>query len=469
MVRHFLQAKAAANGRDSARQQQPHHATVAQQGFANATVSNKLMVGFEDFVLRVFVAVQSLVLASLSSITSGAMEARGLSRMLGRLAPPVLAAESNIALPPAPVVEAPAAPRISGNGPVLPAEDVNDDALVPARVSESSPAIHPAPMDPAPETPRIPGCRAWSSWGFIPPAISWGSLVLLTAVPLMMRSLYFRRASIVWFLIVILVFHWGASRREAPPPPPPASGRDDCDPAHRSAGSMRGCIVEAVLSAIVLMHAVKGVVTSSTLWQIVELLPVVVCTKCGANEGLSQIHPSYARRSVDLVREMDRLRDDSSASSDLDGVDIFEYNDMVTLSLAPLSYSGQLSLFLLWCVATNLPLAGGVWPRWCTVAVVGAWCVCSSYAVVTLLPRRPRLRKLFLTRPRCRRGRFLLLLSGVVYAVSLFCSPLPSWWMWSLIVTHTTRLLNVLVALRGHNEGWAEAAAEIVEHVSEVV
>ncbi|CAM9903941.1 unnamed protein product, partial [Hapterophycus canaliculatus] len=75
----------------------------------------------------------------------------------------------------------------------------------------------------------------------------------------------------------------------------------------------------------------------------------------------------------------------------------------------------------------------------------------------------------FITQPRGRRGRFLLLLSGVVYAGSLLSSPLPSCWTWSLIVAHTTRLLNVLVALRGQNDGWAEAAAEIVEHVPEVV
>lgn len=171
---------------------------------------------------------------------------------------------------------------------------------------------------------------------------------------------------------------------------------------------------------------------------------------------------------MNLIRELGRLRDDSNASTDLAGVDIFEYSDMVTLSLAPLSYSGQLLLFLLWCVATYLPIAGGAWPRWCAVVVLAAWCICSSYAVRTLLPPRPRLRKLFVTQPRCRRARFLLLLSGAFYAGSLLSSPLPSVWTWILIATHTKRLLNVLVALRGQNEGWAEAAVEIVEILPEM-
>ncbi|CAN0552699.1 unnamed protein product, partial [Ectocarpus sp. 12 AP-2014] len=79
------------------------------------------------------------------------------------------------------------------------------------------------------------------------------------------------------------------------------------------------------------------------------------------------------------------------------------------------------------------------------------------------------LKNLCVNQPRCRHVRVFLLATGTIYAVLLHLSPVPSKWAWSLIVTHSTRLLNVLVALRGHSQGVADAAAEIVEHVPEAL
>ncbi|CAN0270901.1 unnamed protein product [Ectocarpus fasciculatus] len=77
-------------------------------------------------------------------------------------------------------------------------------------------------------------------------------------------------------------------------------------------------------------------------------------------------------------------------------------------------------------------------------------------------------RQLCIKQPRCRHVRVFLLATGAIYPVLLHVSAVPSGWTSSLITIHSTRLLSLLVALRGDNETVAEAAEEVVEHVQEV-
>ncbi|CAN0274642.1 unnamed protein product [Ectocarpus fasciculatus] len=76
--------------------------------------------------------------------------------------------------------------------------------------------------------------------------------------------------------------------------------------------------------------------------------------------------------------------------------------------------------------------------------------------------------QLCIKQPRCRHVRVFLLATGAIYTVLLHVSDVPSGWTSSLITIHSTRLLSLLVALRGDNETVAEAAEEVVEHVQEV-
>lgn len=71
--------------------------------------------------------------------------------------------------------------------------------------------------------------------------------------------------------------------------------------------------------------------------------------------------------------------------------------------------------------------------------------------------------------PRCRHVRVFLLAGGTIYAVLLHVSPVPSLWTSSLIMAHSGRLLSLLVALRGDDEGVADAAAECVGHALEAL
>jgi len=80
-----------------------------------------------------------------------------------------------------------------------------------------------------------------------------------------------------------------------------------------------------------------------------------------------------------------------------------------------------------------------------------------------------KLDKPFVTQPGCVFVRASLLAGGVVYGIVLFLVPGPSKWRWLLASTYNTRVLHLLVALRGKGEGVADAAVEMTDHVADEV
>ncbi|CAM9410193.1 unnamed protein product, partial [Ectocarpus fasciculatus] len=111
----------------------------------------------------------------------------------------------------------------------------------------------------------------------------------------------------------------------------------------RSAGSTCLCVVEAVLSTIVFVYIMGDTVNGCRENDWVLLLPLVLaCTACAVRTGVS--HSLCALRvqyAVDDIRSTNneetnrRLgRGRSAASLDVDdGVDVFEYHDITTMSL----------------------------------------------------------------------------------------------------------------------------------------
>lgn len=72
----------------------------------------------------------------------------------------------------------------------------------------------------------------------------------------------------------------------------------------------------------------------------------------------------------------------------------------------------------------------------------------------------------FYTQPGCRLVFAVLLGGGVFYALLLlFLVPAPSKLRWGLVLSHSTRLLNVLVALYGEGQSVTDAAVELAAHV----
>lgn len=57
------------------------------------------------------------------------------------------------------------------------------------------------------------------------------------------------------------------------------------------------------------------------------------------------------------------------------------------------------------------------------------------------------------SQPRCKSVRALVMVAGIIYTVLLYLLPLPPWWRFGLVVTHTVRALNVLSSLRRENGG----------------
>ncbi|CAM9716256.1 unnamed protein product, partial [Ectocarpus sp. 12 AP-2014] len=111
----------------------------------------------------------------------------------------------------------------------------------------------------------------------------------------------------------------------------------------RSAGSMCLCVVEAVLSTIVFLHIMGKTANGNIGDDGVLVLPLVIgCTAfavwIGASRSLCTLR---VQRAVDKLRSTDneatnrRLgRDRPTESLDVDnGVDVFEYHDITTMSL----------------------------------------------------------------------------------------------------------------------------------------
>eukprot|EP00903_Cladosiphon_okamuranus_P010708 g10120.t1 len=233
------------------------------------------------------------------------------------------------------------------------------------------------------------------------------------------------------------------------------------------------CIAESVLSTVVFVYALKGAVEIIENQDVARgcfLFPLVVlCIGCGVWTGVS--HSLCATRVQGAVNsivsanasEIDRLGPVAWAGSlILDGVDLFSYHDVLSLSLNVLKVVSAwlllqvLSLGLTLCVVVYLLLAFTLAcdPYWLLAVLVPLWL--AAYARVVykygIVGRTWKLGEMCRTQPFHSHVRPVLLVSSLVYAVILYLSPVPAAWYWSLIATHTARALLVLISLRRHSE-----------------
>ncbi|CAM9143837.1 unnamed protein product [Ectocarpus sp. 8 AP-2014] len=266
----------------------------------------------------------------------------------------------------------------------------------------------------------------------------------------------------------------------APPEPADVAPATPRASGSRSAWSTRGRIVEGLLSAVVFVYAVRGWMSGVfTLAKpsIASMLSIFLSSAVVPDWSVFNVPLTVGGRSSDeLYRDLD---------VDLDVVDPSEYDYfqkrycfevLMFELLVPLhviaillgkafalydSFISSLSLgpvFLAGAMLIAYPLGICLW-----LLLFG------SVMYVHSGDHLYKLKGLCINQPRCGHVRAFLLAGGMICAVWLHLSPVPSKWAWSLIATHCTRLLYVIVALRGDNGGVADAAAEIAAHVPEVV
>lgn len=233
-----------------------------------------------------------------------------------------------------------------------------------------------------------------------------------------------------------------------------------------------------LLSTIVFVYIMGKTANGNIGADGVLLLPLVIgCTAfavwIGASRSLCTLR---VQRAVDKIQSTDneetnrRLgRDRSAESLDVDnGVDVFEYHDITTMSLyflrgvmvwlLVLLYVFALSvvgLFLyvstcqswFWSVCQSLP-----WyflPLLCAVALL--WTGCFTRC----LYRRSTVEAIRTFGEPCRtKTSYLhawkyLFAGSLLYAALLYASPAPPVWRWALIATHSVRAVKVLVSLHG--------------------
>jgi len=204
--------------------------------------------------------------------------------------------------------------------------------------------------------------------------------------------------------------------------------------------------------------------------------PVVTCIGCAVWTGASHsLWTSRVRRAVDTIvstnaSEIGRVGPGSWADSlSLDRVDVFEYHDVITLSLYVLKVVSvwlllqTLSLGVTLCVVIYLLLAFSIQTDvlWVLGIFVALWLGCFFRLMYTcgVAERIWNLGEACRTRPFYARVRPVLLVANLLYAVLLYLSPVPSAWYWSLIAMHTARAVKVLASLRVRNEGAADISA----------
>ncbi|CAN0081839.1 unnamed protein product [Ectocarpus sp. 4 AP-2014] len=324
-----------------------------------------------------------------------------------------------------------------------------------------SPAPLPEPADVAPAPPRASGENAVMS----------GTLVTLedTGVP---DNLVDAQAQLI--LVPPRLSTRSPARPASPvdvaPAPPQSSG------GYRAAGggsawSTRGRIVEGFLSAVALVYMLRAWAYRLSALEtnlfgfilVVSLTPVVA-------SGFSELRQLWNDSSVVNGRTSDEERNGTLPEYPvLDGVDLFEYDYFQKRYFGDAGKLAGVGVPLLLQLSTVVLLFSFFGE---SLAIALAYVILDKGKLY-----RPRfdcdllfskLKDLCVNQPTSRPVRAFLLAGGTIYAVLLHLSPVPSKWTWSLIVTHSIRLLTVLVALRGHNQGVADAGAEIVAHVSEV-
>ncbi|CAM9413025.1 unnamed protein product [Ectocarpus sp. 12 AP-2014] len=260
-------------------------------------------------------------------------------------------------------------------------------------------------------------------------------------------------------------------------PAPPQSSGNHGVAGSWSAWSTRGRIVEGLLSAVVLKHAVEGWTFSP--FALAALLVGVMLRLSlffAVLRGLSELWRLWHDSSPLDGRASNAERCGVPEYPVLDSVDLFEYDYFQKRYI----FNARMCKILGVCYFSSaaIDLLNTLMDDSIAYRVAR---ICAVFPFVRVLykflsgdetyqgTQLLTLKNLCVNQPSCRHVRAFLLATGTIYAVLLHLSPVPSKWAWSLIVTHSTRLLNVLVALRGHNQGVADAAAEIVEHVPEAL
>lgn len=247
-------------------------------------------------------------------------------------------------------------------------------------------------------------------------------------------------------------------------------------PPGRSAASTRCCVVETVLSTIIFILTMKRTLGETHDWldfvSNAPLFVVALGVGCGTWTGVSHIFTYRVQEAVQTIVtihecEINRLgRSGRADSRGLDGVNLFEYHDIVTIGLDVTAVFFLLFLCLLWWLGVcfwfglclvlvpgfNIPY-GGVSTMFLGVFGVGfiIWLGCYRWLIYKggVVGKFRKFREACRTRPSYARVRTLILLSSLLCAV-VFNAPLvPSMWRWSLIATHTTRAIKVYASLEG--------------------
>lgn len=157
----------------------------------------------------------------------------------------------------------------------------------------------------------------------------------------------------------------------------------------------------------------------------------------------------------------------------VDGVDLFEYHDVITVALhisrvisvwimfvcfaLLLSFGVMLSLML----SYHFPLGPTLW----SILAAYLWASIVTFFLCGATGRIWKSAEACRTQPFHFHARALLLVPTIVYAVLIYLLPVSCVWRWALIVTHTTRALKVLASLRGQNEPVVEAGGEVAGEV----
>lgn len=222
---------------------------------------------------------------------------------------------------------------------------------------------------------------------------------------------------------------------------------------------------------------------------------VLFTTGCAVRTGLnhsfgrpsSSSPQAAAISSGPLPRgDMDRLeRDRLTESLELDGVNLFDFREVVTTSVSVLLGVSSCLLLQLVSVVISLPFslffmysissssdnngardgedgddAESVFV-WLVFVAVGLAVFTRLFHKLGVGGKFRNLEQACRTQPSCRRVRGVLVLSSAAYAVVLCLSPVPPVWLWSLVVTHAARALKLFVSLRDQSEAMGAAADDV--------
>lgn len=255
--------------------------------------------------------------------------------------------------------------------------------------------------------------------------------------------------------------------------------------AGRSAGSIWCCIVETTLSTIVFVYAMLGAMEGpQNGFMDLQFNFVRLCVALAAAGGIWPgaslcflFRVQEAVHNTVLIDELETTRLGRSGRADspgLDGVNLFEYHDVVMIGLnvtAMVSFCllcvfwwwGTCVCFLISMVLVPFNIFSGTSPMfWCVFGVLFVfWVGCYLMLICRsgLVGRFTTVGEACRTRPSYAQAQPLVLVSSALYAAFLCIPPIPWLCRWSLITTHTARAIKVWKSLDGQG-GVVEAHGE---------